>query len=139
MLNTSSRRRFYSPSGGNLVTKQAHKAECDINNILSQFKKTGIINHISNQPPVYAELPDSLDYQASMNSLIAADTAFSNLPSVVRRFFDNSPSKLLEALADPAMTDKLTELGILNPKPTPQPPGNPGNQPATLATTPVLP
>lgn len=133
------RRRVPTYCSGELVTKQSHKAECDINNILSQFKQTGIITHISNQPPVYADLPDSLDYQQSMNTIISADDAFARLPSVVRRYFNNSPEELLLALSDPAMRPKLIELGVLEPKPQPQPPGNPNNIPASLATTPVLP
>jgi phage internal scaffolding protein len=127
MHSTNERRRTPAPSGGALVTKQSHKSECDINNILSQFKKTGIITHISNSKPNYSDLPDNIDYQTSLNLLIQADDAFSQLPSVVRRYFNNSPAELLQALSDPDQHDKLVEYGILNPKPTPQPPGNPDN------------
>jgi len=139
MLNSSSRRRTPAPSGGPLVTKQSHKAECDINNILSQFKKTGVINHISQLKPEYSELPDNIDYQSALNIQIQADEAFLQLPSVVRRYFNNDPAMLLAALNDPDQHDKLVEYGILNPKPAPQPAGNPDNIPATLATEPKLP
>ena len=127
MLNSPFRRRTPAPSGGPLVTKQSHKSECDINNILSQFKKTGIINHISQLTPNYAELPDNIDYQIALNTQIQAEEAFSLLPSVVRRYFNNDPAMLLAALDDPDQHDKLIEYGILNPKPVPQPPGNPAN------------
>lgn len=127
MHNTPSRRRTPAPSGGELITSQAHKQESDISYILNQYKKTGILTHISNQQPIYTELPDTYDYQHAMNLTIQADAAFNSLPSVVRRYFDNDPSKLLAAMNDPAMEDKLRELGILEPKPAPQPPGNPSN------------
>lgn len=137
MFTPSNRRRVYAPSGGKLMTKQSMKNECDINNILSQFRKTGIINHITQQNKSYGDLPDTIDYQQSMNIIIQADEAFSALPSVVRRYFDNDPNLLLSALGNPDMADKLTELGILNPKPQPQPPGNPEN--VDLSHEPKLP
>lgn len=123
------RRRTYAPSGEPSMTLQQFKEECDINNILSQYKKTGIIQHISKSQPLYAELPDSIDYQQSLHTIMAAQDAFEALPSVVRRYFHNDPAELLNAMTDPAMNDKLIELGVRNLPATPQPAGNPANVP----------
>lgn len=127
------RRRVSITSDTQLITQQHFKQEADINNILQQFKRTGIIQHINNQPPVYADLPDTIDYQQALAIQDAADAAFAALPSVVRAHFDNDPSELLTALGDPSQTAKLTELGILKAPVTqePQPPGNPLNLPPT--------
>lgn len=120
------------------MTKQSFKSECDINNILSQYKRTGVISHISARSPQYMELPDEIDYQSAMNTLNAADQAFADLPAVVRRFFDNDPAAFLAALTNPDMKDKLTELGVFNPKPAPTEPGNPDNRVISPAGEPKL-
>lgn len=127
-MSTTIRRRSQYSCGTQLITKQSHKQECDINYILTQFKKTGIITHISNQTPVYDDLPDQFDYQSSLNLLQAAGDSFSALPSVVRRYFDNDPALLLAALHNPEMRSKLEELGILKGPDNPRPAGNPVNR-----------
>lgn len=125
MLQSHKRKRVQFDCGTELITKQSFKDECDINNILSQFKRTGIIQHITQHQPQYQDLPDELDYQTSLNLMMTASNAFSTLPSVVRAYFDNDPARLLRALHDPDMRDKLTELGVLRAPDLPQPPGNP--------------
>ena len=62
-------------------------AECDINNILSQFSKTGIINHINQNAAQYIDLPDSIDFQQSLAIIQDATDAFASLPSKVREFY----------------------------------------------------
>jgi len=137
MFSNPNRQRVYAPSGGPMMTKQSMKNECDINQILSQFKKTGIITHIQSQQPTYTDLPDNTDYQSAMNTILRADSAFASLPSVVRRYFNNDPNALLAAMSDPDMHDKLVELGIYKPAEDPQPPGNPANNPPTNPTVPT--
>lgn len=129
----SRRIRVQFSCGSELITKQAMKDECDINNILKQYKRTGIIAHINAQEPVYTDLPDQFDYQQALNTQMQADAAFATLPSVVRAHFGNNPAALLAALNDPSQREKLTELGIIRKPEQPQPPGNPANQPATGA------
>jgi phage internal scaffolding protein len=109
--------RVTHASGGEMVTKQEFKDECDINNIISQFKLTGIISHINNNKPLYEDLPSQPDYQTSLNTIIAAEEAFNSLPSTVRDYFNGDPARFLGAFNDPKMEDKLREFGLLNPKP----------------------
>ena len=37
------------------ATKQEFKAECDVNNILKQYKATGMIRHVAAQAGVYQD------------------------------------------------------------------------------------
>lgn len=110
-------KRLTINTGDVQVTKQSHKAECDINNILSQYKKTGIINHISSNQPKYIDLPDALDYQTSLNTIMQAQDSFASLPAVVRDRFNNDPANFLAAFTDPAQHDYLREHGFLKPIP----------------------
>lgn len=115
---------FYTPhdrvtinTGDQLITKQSMAFECDINNILKQFSKTGIINHINSNQAQYLDLPDNLDFQSSLAIIQQADDAFASLPSKVREHYKNDPARFLGALTDPAERDLLTEYGILKRPP----------------------
>ena len=119
---------FYRPhspvtfdSGPIVVTKQSHKAECDINTILSQYKKTGIINHINTNQPMYTDLPSDIDYQTSLSILQQSQQTFDSLPSKVREYFENNPALFLAAFHDPSQADYLREWGFLNPEPNQRP------------------
>lgn len=99
------------------ITKQSHKQECDINFILKQYQRTGILSHINNNSPLYTDLPDNYDYQESLHIIMRAQDSFASLPSKVRDYFENDPSKFLAAFSDASQADKLREFGLLNPAP----------------------
>lgn len=101
-------------TGSESMTKQSMKDECDINNILRQYQMTGVISHVNEAEPQYAELPDPVEYQDALNQVQAAEAAFYRLPQAVRERYGNDPAGLLQALANPAEAGFLQEQGILN-------------------------
>lgn len=112
------------------MTKQSFKEECDINNIIRQFSATGIVTHINEKAAQgdYVDLPDPLDYQESLNIVIAAQASFDGLPSSVRNRFGNDPTQFLAFLADPANQDEAIRLGLATdnrPAPGPETPLKP--------------
>lgn len=123
-------KRYYSdvdPVTGELVdkvsmTKQEFIKDCDINNIIKQFSQTGMLNHVrANQAMgMYADLPDNLDFQNSMNLVRQAEDAFMTLPSKIREQFGQDPARFLAFVEDPANGDELIKLG-LRERPTPSP------------------
>lgn len=128
---------FYRPHervtldcGEELITKQSHKAECDIHNILKQYQRTGIITHINSHSPQYLDLPSSLDLQDAISLVNQAENAFAALPSSVRERYANDPARFLAAFQDPDQAEFLREVGLLHPKPAPAPSGE---APATSA------
>lgn len=116
-------------------TKQEFKDQCDINNILKQFKLTGQIQHINKQASMgrFEDLPDEVDFQTSLNTIRDAERAFEALPSKVRERFGNEATKFLAFLADPENRDEAQRLGLLkkpeadpvSPPPPPTPPKDP--------------
>lgn len=104
-------------------TKQSFKDECDINNILKQYSATGIVRHIRQEQPRYADLPDDVDFQTAMNTVIQAESAFASLPSKVRNRFHNDPAEFLAFMADPKNLEEMYSLGLAN-----RPPGDPPPQ-----------
>lgn len=108
-------------TGTELITKQSHKEECDINNILRQYQRTGIISHVQNARAQFLDLPSDADFQQSMHIVMAAQAAFADLPSKVRAHFGNDPAQFLAAFADPGQEQQLREFGLLNPRPESDP------------------
>lgn len=99
------------------MTKQSFKDECDINNILSQYKQSGIISHINAQAAAgrYIDLPESVDLQEAFALVEQATGAFASLPAKVRDRFHNDPALFLAFCEDPKNADELVELGLREP------------------------
>lgn len=94
------------------AAKQAFKDECDINNIMSKYYKTGLISHVAQYPGGYDELPESIEYQEALNMIIAAEDAFASLPSSIRTQFENDPAEFLAFVDDPNNQDELVKMGL---------------------------
>ena len=102
--NSRQRRRVLSPSGGESMTKQAFKKECDVNEILARYRETGAVDHVSQYAPQYGEVPSQSFYEA-MNQVAEATSMFEDLPSRIRKRFDNDPGQFLafvESAEDPS-------------------------------------
>lgn len=106
-------------------TKQQFVSQCDINNIVKQFAKTGQFTHLSANlaKGTYADLPDPIEFQDSMNTVIQAEAAFASLPSKVRSRFGNDPSEFLLFMQDPSNQDETIKMGLATDnRPPPEPP-----------------
>lgn len=101
------------PGGGDLVTKQSHADECDINNILRTYQRTGVITHVASGSAQYLELPPVMDLQEAMAALDAAQAAFAALPAAVREEFENDPLAFVQATQDPSQAERLERVGLL--------------------------
>ncbi|QCQ84895.1 DNA pilot protein [Blackfly microvirus SF02] len=107
------------------MTKQSFVDECDINNILAEYKTSGQLKHINEKAAqgVYADLPNGLDFQESLNTVIRAEESFATLPSAVRARFGNDPEQFLTFMADPANQDEAIKMGLAQDnRPTPPEP-----------------
>lgn len=113
------------------MAKQAHKDECDINNILKQYKLTGIVRHISAKAAqgTYQDLPDPIEFQEALHMVMRAEESFETLPSTVRARFNNDPTAFLEFTTNPANAAELVELGLASVPPAPPPEPEPSPAP----------
>lgn len=134
------------PKTGELVklpsmTKQSFVAECDINTIMKQYKKTGMISHVSAHAAqgAYLDLPDATDFQQSLELVKEATIAFNTLPSKVRERFANDPARFLAFCGDPANRKEMGELGLTIPSNPVQVPPVPAPQAPDKAPPPVSP
>lgn len=93
------------------MTKQSFKTECDINAIMKKFQKTGAITHYANNAGSYMDVPsgDLLDAQLIIAN---ANTMFEELPSSIRKKFENDPGQFLDFVQNEDNLEEMYELGL---------------------------
>lgn len=100
-------------------TEQSHKDQCDINNIIRKYDKTGVITHVSKFEGQFGDMT-GLDFKDCQDKVIGAKRMFDELPSPIRKRFNNSPYDLLLFMEDPGNREEAISLGIINPDWTPE-------------------
>lgn len=98
------------------LTEQSFAAECDINNIVKAYERTGLIPHQRTSQPVFADISDAPSFQEAQNIVVAANEAFAALPAKVRERFLNDPARLMEFMEDESNFDEAVKLGLVNPR-----------------------
>lgn len=110
------KRVFHRASEGPGRTKQAFKAECDINTIMKRYEKTGIVDHVARFGGRYGDYLGAVDYHTAMNEVTKAQEMFLSLPARVRARFGNDPGQFVEFALNPENLDELRELGLAPPR-----------------------
>jgi len=108
--------KFTQPS----MTKQSFAKECNINNIMARYEKTGIVEHVMEMPGQFGDVSEPLEYQEALNKVNAARSLFDSLPAQVRAKFDNEPFLFLEFAQNPENYGKLVEMGLAVAPETPE-------------------
>jgi len=102
---------FTKPS----MAKQSMKDECDINNILRQYQKTGVLNFTNKRSPQYGDFP-SYDLKEAMQVVQQANEMFADMPAALRDRFGNSPENFLEFIQDTKNRQEAEALGLIAPE-----------------------
>lgn len=103
-----------------LLTEQEHKNSCDINFIVAQFQKTGVMPP-NTKIPQYLDSTNIPSLEDAFRTVSEARTAFLDLPANIRRLMDNDPSKMEQFLSDSNNTDILLKYGVIEQRVTPEP------------------
>lgn len=101
------------------MAQQQFKDECDINNIMNKYLKTGEFTHATGKQGVYADFTEITDFQGMVDTIQKAEEAFALLPAQIRAKFQNNPGELVDFLGDPKNYDEALSLGLLDPKDLP--------------------
>ena len=123
---------FKTPDHGQTLTRQSHKAECDINNIMKRYQKDGVITHFNKFGKNYGDATGN-DFTEAMQIIAKGKSMFEELPSSARSRFDNDPAKFLDFVNDPENLDEMRELGLARGVPE-NPAPSQLNSPSTAAT-----
>lgn len=109
------------------ITKQSFRDECDINKLMAQYQKTGVMTHLTRGLPSYGDFTNAADYHTASTKVLEAQRAFDELPAEVRTRMRNDPMKLLEFLEDEKNHEEGVQLGLfLAPAATADPPTETG-------------
>lgn len=101
------------------LTDQSYANACDINVIMAQYAKTGLLPQNSTIPPRYIDTTQVPTLEQAFSAVNSALEAFNDLPPTIRKLMDNDPSQLENFIADPNNADLLLKHGILiQTKPT---------------------
>lgn len=106
-----------TPGGGQSMTKQEFKKDCDINVIMARYQKTGALDHFYKYGGNYGDFVDSGDFHHHMNVVTAAQQMFETVPAEIRKRFGNDPALFLEFAQDPANEQEMVDLGLLSRRP----------------------
>lgn len=94
------------------LTVQSDLESSDINFIVRQYIKTGLVPY-GLQIPEYADYTDApTDFQAAMNFVKAADDVFMEMPADIRSRFNHNPGEFMQFFNDPANQDEAIKLGL---------------------------
>lgn len=91
-------------------TKQSFKDSADINKILAKAQRVGSLSHLVKHGASYGDFSDMPDLLQANQRLQRGMEIFSELPSEVRREFDQDAGKFFAYVNDPANKDKLADL-----------------------------
>lgn len=100
------------------MTQQHFKQESDVNYIVAQYVKTGVMENVSGESPVYGDISafdTNFDLRRAYEAVGAAEEGFMKLPSEIRKKLDNDPSLLVSWLSDEANKAEAVKYGLFNP------------------------
>lgn len=106
------RKRVRFKCVGKSRTKKEFADECNVNNIVAKYQRTGAIEHFSRHAPRYDNVAGATFHQA-MNIVTEASSMFEELPANLRQKFENDPAKFLDFVQDPENKAEMAELGLL--------------------------
>lgn len=113
-------------------TQQHLANECDINEIVRRYEKSGAVTHVMERSAQFGDFSQVPDYQEAVNFIRRADDLFMALPVDVRERFENDPGQLLAFLGDARNREEAAKLGFVRPE---EPKGDKGPNNAGSAAT----
>lgn len=112
IVEINGRTRVVSLCGGESRTEQHHANEVNINQIVSRYRKTGVLPP-STRIESYGDFSEVRDYHSACNHVREAQAAFMMLPSSIRSRFKNDVGALLAFLEDPENRAEAQRLGLV--------------------------
>ncbi len=106
-------------------TKQSFIDECDINKIVAQYDRTGLLTHVSNAQPLFVDVSETGTYREALQNVRAVEAHFLELPSKIRARFENDPAQYLDWQATATDEDINDVFGGPVPPPTSTPSPDP--------------
>jgi len=112
-MRNINRKRVQQINNEPSLAQQHNKDETDINNIVSRYKKTGILGDPRDtRRPVFGDFT-AVDFQDMQQAIISVDAHFASLPAKIRSMFRNDPVEVIRFVENPANHEAAIKLGLL--------------------------
>jgi len=98
--------------GEEIRVEQSHKDEVNINNIVKRAGGMELIAKVNALKDWKFDDVTSNDFQENMNAIIKARDTFADVPSEIRRKFDNDPAKFMDFVRNPENIQAMIDLGL---------------------------
>lgn len=108
---------FYTK--GESLTQQHFKDECDIDKIIAKHDSTGLISHVARGVGQYGDYSEINEYREALELVDSANQSFMEIPSNIRKMFNNNAGEFFEFATNPDNLEKMIELGLA-PSPAPE-------------------
>lgn len=106
-------KRLQSVPVGPSMTDQSDKNYLDINTIMRNYAKTGLLPQFKEKVSQYIDTTQIPSYMDAHEQIQRASELFNQLPSPIRKLMDNNPANLEKVISEPKYHDMLIEYGIL--------------------------
>lgn len=106
-----SKRVSYTCEGASRV-EQDHRERVNINTIVAKARRTGFLP-FRNVQAEYGDFSAGVDFHTAQNRVIEAQARFQEVPSKIRKRFENDPGKLLDFLMDENNREEAIALGLI--------------------------
>lgn len=93
------------------LTVQSQAEEADINVIVKRFGITGEVP-VSARMPSYQDFAEVFDYRTAVETVMAAEEAFMQVPADIRARFHNDPGAFAEFCENPHNLPELRKMGL---------------------------
>lgn len=113
-MRPNGRRRVQTIIETPTLTQQQFAEQCNVNNIIAKYRKTGSLTHVRNvQEGVYADLTQLPSLQDAYMTVQAAESAFAEIPSEIRQRFGHDPRAMIKFLENPNNKEEAIKLGLV--------------------------
>ena len=86
--------------------------DCDINEIVRKFTKTGELTHLAKAQGAYMDVSELPDIHEALNTVRIAEDAFNMMDSRLRERFGNDPRAFYDFVNDPQNDEEAVKLGL---------------------------
>lgn len=114
--HTELRKRHSIDASSPKKTDQSGKNMSDINNIMDQYMKTGLLPVTQTKVAQYIDNTEIMSLEQAHDQIQHAKELFYELPATIRKLMDNDPTKLHSFITDKENYDILVKYKMIEPK-----------------------
>lgn len=113
LRKTNGTRRVQIDCSEEKVTDQSYAKSTDINNIMANYHKTGVLPHTRENLARYIDNTEIPSLIEAHELIEGAKSMFMELPAHIRKLMDNNPQNMESFIRNPENTETLVKYGLI--------------------------